>query len=50
MFSGGEPWATNEPARDRSGAQNYDTEIKGLLCRRFDLDYIKVFGFQTDHR
>ena len=52
MFSGGEIWATNEPARDRSGVCDpaTETEVKGLHCYRFNVDYVIVFGFQSDHR
>ena len=52
MFYVCELWATNEPARDRSGVckTTTQTEIKGLHYLRFDIDYVKVFGFQSDHR
>ena len=51
MLSRGELWATNDPARDRSGvckatAQN----VKRLHRLRFDIDYVKVFGFPSQHR
>ena len=51
MFPGGELWATNDPARDRYGVckTTTQTDIKGLYCLRFDMDYIKVFGFPSDH-
>ena len=50
--SGGELWAVNEPARDRSGVCKTatQTDIKGLHWYRFDIYYVKVFGFQSDHR
>ena len=44
MFSGGERWATNEPARDRSGVcKSYETEVKGLHRLWFDIDYVEVY-------
>ena len=52
MFSGGELWATNEPARDRSGVckGTTQTEVQGLHHLRFEIDYVEVFGFQSEHR
>ena len=51
MFFGGELWATHEPAHDRSGVckATRQTEVKGLHRLRFDIDYVKVFGFQSGH-
>ena len=44
MFTGGELWATNEPARDRSGVckATTQTKVKGLHRLRFDIDYFEV--------
>ena len=52
MFFGGELWATHEPAHDRSGVckATRQTEVKGLHRLRFDIDYVKVLAFQSEHR
>ena len=52
MFSGVELWAINEPARDRSGVGKArgQTKVKGLHRLRFDIDYVKVLAFQSEHR
>ena len=52
MSSWGELWATNEPARDRSGVGKArgQTKVKGLHRLRFDIDYVKVLAFQSEHR
>ena len=50
MFTGGELWATNEPARDRSGVckATTQTKVKGLHRLRFDIDYLRC-RFDMDY-
>ena len=47
MISGGELWATDEPARDRSGVRKTatQTEIKGVHCLRFEIDCLRCSAF-----
>ena len=38
-----------ELARDLSNMCKTTTEIKGLHCLRFTIDWNKAFGFQSDY-
>ena len=52
VFRGWAIWATDELACDMFDVckTTTQTEVKGLHCLRFIIDWVKAFGCQSDHR